>query len=193
MKSGARGLGIAESYDGSADDDDRSVLCGALVRADRALDDLVFGSCAVGGLDATAGVIDLVDRLDRPDAGYLLLAGIAPAWFNLIDLDAVRAATDLPALSVSFEASPGLEGALREQFDGDALAERLAIYRSLPPRRPVAVNGERVFVRAVGLDPDRAAAVVRGFTPEGGRPEPLRAARLGARAGRRWRAVEKGR
>ncbi|PSQ33541.1 DUF99 domain-containing protein, partial [Halobacteriales archaeon SW_12_69_24] len=49
-------------------------------------------------------------------------------------------------------------------------------------RRPVTVNDERVFVRAVGCEEDEAADVVRAFTPEGGRPEPLRVARLAARA-----------
>jgi endonuclease V-like protein UPF0215 family len=38
-----------------------------------------------------------------------------------------------------------------------------------------------VYVRAVGLGDGDAAAVVRAFTPEGGRPEPLRVARLAAR------------
>jgi endonuclease V-like protein UPF0215 family len=49
------------------------------------------------------------------------------------------------------------------------------------------VNGETVFVRAVGCDDDEAARLVRAFTPEGGRPEPLRVARLAARGARRWR------
>jgi endonuclease V-like protein UPF0215 family len=48
------------------------------------------------------------------------------------------------------------------------------------------VNGETVFVRAVGPDADEAARIVRAFTPEGGRPEPLRVARLAARGARRW-------
>jgi hypothetical protein len=49
------------------------------------------------------------------------------------------------------------------------------------------VNDETVYVRAVGVDDETAAAVVRTFTPEGGRPEPLRVARLAARAARGWR------
>lgn len=182
-------MGIAESYAGDADHrgEDQSILCGALVRADRALDDLIFGECTVGGLDATASVVSLVDRLERPDTQYLLLSGVAPAWFNLFDLHAVRDRTGMPVLSVSFEESPGLEPALEEHFSGTDLEERLDIYRSLPPRRPVSVDDERVFVRSVGIDHEHAADVICRFTPEGGRPEPLRVARLGARAGRRFR------
>lgn len=185
MKAGTRALGVAESFAG---DDERSVLCGAVVRADRVVDGVGFGTCSVGGTDATDAVATLCDELGRDDARWILLSGIAPAWFNVVDLHALSAATDRPVLSVSFESSPGLEPALREAFDGDTLDRRLSTYRDQPPRRRLDVNGEAVYVRAVGVDDDRAAAVVRAFTPEGGRPEPLRVARLGARAARRFRA-----
>ncbi|WP_338741426.1 DUF99 family protein [Haloplanus salilacus] len=184
MKAGARSLGIAESFAG---DDERSVLCGAVVRADRVVDGFGFGSCSVGGTDATDTLVSLHDRVGRDDVRWILLSGIAPAWFNVVDLHGLSAATDRPVLSVSFESSPGLEPALREAFSDDALDRRLSTYRDQPPRRRLDVNGETVYVRAVGVDGDRAAELVRAFTPEGGRPEPLRVARLGARAARRFR------
>jgi len=188
MKAGTRALGIAESF---TEGDDRSVLCGAVLRADRTADGFVFGSCAVGGIDATAAVESLFFDLNREDVQYLLLAGIAPAWFNLLDLHVLAEAVERPVCAVSFEGSPGLEPALREQFAGDALDERLRIYRAQPPRRRIDVNGDNVWVRAVGVDADRAERIVRAYTPEGGRPEPLRVARLAARAARRFRAAER--
>jgi hypothetical protein len=169
---------VADSY---ADGATRSTVAAAVVRADRAVDGLAFGTVAVGGTDATDRLLALLSRLDRPDARYLLLAGIAPAWFNVVDLHRLAEGADRPVLSVSFEASQGLAPALREQFTGEALADRLDVYDRLPERRPLEVNGERLFVRAVGLE--EPAAVVRALTPEGGRPEPLRVARTAARAG----------
>ena len=196
MKSGTRALGIAESYGGAADggrsgdDSDRStVFCGAVVRASRVADGFVFGTATVGGTDATATMRDMVERLDRADVRHVFVAGVAPAWFNVVDLRALREAVGRPVVSVSFEGSPGLEPALREQFSGDALDERLAVYRRQPDRRALSVNGETVYVRACGADAEDASEVVRGFTPEGGRPEPLRVARLGARAARAWSAA----
>ena len=177
MKQGVRALGVAESYTG-----DRSTLAGAVVRADRVVDGFAFGSCTVGGTDATAGIYDLYDRLDREDVRYLLVAGIAPAWYNIVDLCELHERTDRPVLAVSFEESAGLEPAINEAFDGEEATRRLDTYRSLPDRRRVSVPGGAVFVRAVGIDDEEAAAVVRAFTPEGGRPEPLRVARLAARA-----------
>jgi len=177
VKSGVRALGVAESFHG-----DRSTLAGAVVRASRVTDGFVFGTCTVGGTDATDAVIGLFDRLDRADVRYVLCAGIAPAWFNLLDLPVIHEAVDRPVISVTFEASDGLEPALEEAFSGEEFADRLAVYRRQPVREPVTVNDERVFVRAVGIDDGEAADVVRAFTPEGGRPEPLRVARLAARA-----------
>jgi endonuclease V-like protein UPF0215 family len=178
VKRGTRALGIAESTP-----DSQSYLAGAVVRVSRVVDGLIFDTCTVGGSDATASICAMVDRLGREDVRYLLVAGIAPAWFNIVDLHAVADHTGLPTIAVSFEASTGLSDAIRSAFDDPATAdERVATYRAQPDRHEYTVNGESVYIRAVGLDADDAVAVVRAFTPEGGRPEPLRVARLAARA-----------
>lgn len=187
MTAPSRTLGVAFS-----DGDRTSRLAGAVVTAAGVLDGLGFERCAVGGTDATEAVIRLADALDREDVRHVACAGIAPAWFNILDLRRIREALDRPVYAVSYEASPGLEPALREAFDGDALARRLAVYRSLPPRTRVDDPSEGdspaagpLFVRAVGLDPDRAAAAVRALTREGfRRPEPLRLAAVAASAHR---------
>jgi hypothetical protein len=175
VKDGVRALGVAESYRG-----ERSVLAGAVVTASRVVDGFAFETCTVGGLDATEAVCTIEERLDREDLQYLFVAGIAPAWFNLLDLESIHEATGLPVLSVSFEASPGLEDPLREAFSGEALERRLDRYAAQPDREPLTVNEETRYVRHVGLEepPER---VVSAFTPVGGRPEPLRVARLAAR------------
>ena len=175
MKAGARALGLAESYTGS-----HSTVAGSVVRADRVVDGLAFDRWTVGGTDATDTVIALLRRLDRPDVQYLLCAGIAPAWFNVLDLHRLHDATGLPALSVSFEDSPGLADAIRREFEGGGRQHRLATYYAQPDRQRVDLDGTACWVRAVGCA--EPARVVRAFTPEGGRPEPLRVARQAARA-----------
>lgn len=179
MKQGVRAFGIAFS-----DGHRTSSVAAAVVRADRVVDGLAFETCTVGGLDATEAVCRVVADLDRPDVQYLLLAGIAPAWFNLLDLREIHDRTGLPTLVISFEASEGLGDAIREQFAGEERERRLAIYDALPPRQQVRVGDDEVFVRTVGFDeePHSPTEVVRAFTPEGGRPEPLRVARMAARA-----------
>ena len=185
MKPGVRALGVAESYPGASRERGRSTLAGAVLRADRVVDGLAFETCTVGGTDATDAVTRLWDDLDRPDVRYLLLAGVAPAWYNLLDLHVLHERTDRPVLAVTFEPSDEpLSDALARAFSGEALEARLETFERLPPRSRLRVNDEVVFVRSVGCDASEARDVVRAFTPEGGRPEPLRVARLAARAGR---------
>lgn len=195
MRPPSRTLGIAFS-----DGDRTSRLAGAVVRGDGTLDGLGFGTCTVGGADATDAVIALFDGLGREDVRHVAVAGVAPAWFNLVDLPRIREAIDRPVYAVSYEESPGLEPALRDAFDGAALARRLDTYRSLPPLVRVerdasagAAGGEKaasdplepLFVRAVGIDADDAVTAVRGLVREGfRRPEPLRIAAIAASAHR---------
>lgn len=184
MKPGVRAAGVAESYTG-----ERSTLGGAVLSADRTVDAFAFGSCTVGGTDGTDAVVDLLRDLLREDVPYVLLAGIAPAWYNVLDLHAIHDAIERPVLSVSFEASEGLEPALRREFEGAALQARLETYHRQPERTAVTVDDGAIYVRALGLADDEARDVVRAFTPEGERPEPVRVARLAARAADRWRPV----
>ena len=179
MKPGSRALGVAESYRGT--DSATSTLAGAVVRTDRTVDDFVFGTCTVGGGgDATDTIVDCWRRLDRPDVQYVFVAGVALAWYNLVDLEAVAAATDRPVLSVSFEANEGLTNAIAEAFDSPERDRRIEAYEALPNRRRLVADGEELFVRSVGVDDGTADRVLRAFTHDR-RPEPLRVAKRAAR------------
>lgn len=177
MKPGARALGVAESYT-----DAESTLGGAVVRAAGTVESFAFATCTVGGTDATEAVVRLWDRLDREDVRVVLIAGIAPAWYNVLDIRRLADATGRPVISVSFEASAGLEDPIRDAFDGAAARRRLETYRAQPTRQECAIDGDTVYVHAAGTEHDRAAGVVRTFTDDGSRPEPLRVAREAARA-----------
>lgn len=177
MKPGARALGVAESYR-----TETSTFAGCVVRANRVVDGFAFGTCTVGGTDATDAILRLYDRLDREDVQYLFVAGIAPAWFNVVDLRELADETGLPVLSVSFEDSEGLEESIQAEFDDEAARERLEIYKAQPERMTVDVGEETLYLRSRNIDDRTAVEVLRGFTPAGGRPEPLRVARQAARA-----------
>lgn len=178
MKAGARALGIAESYTGET-----STLAGVLMTADGRLDGFSFGSCTVGGTDVSAGIINLVERLGREDIRAVFLAGVALAWYNIVDLHRLTAVLNPPVVAVTFEESDGLESGITAAFDGDERADRLDRYRSLPPRHEVRVGETILYARAVDVPADRAADLVSSYTKAGAsRPEPLRVAKLAARA-----------
>jgi len=180
MKSGVRAVGVAESY---ARDAEESTIAGVVCRADRTVDGCAFATCTVGGSDVTDAVATLYDRLDREDVRYVIVAGVALSWYNMLDLEALAARIDRPVIAVTFEESRGLEDALRDAFDGEALERRLDRYRSLPERHATTVDGHDLYVRAAGIDVAEGERVLEHFTAEGGRPEPLRVARFLARAG----------
>lgn len=178
MTLGRRAFGIAESYSG-ADSTETSTLAGAVVRADRTVEDFAFGSCTVGGRDATDAIVDLFERLDRPDVRYLFVAGVALSWYNVVDLHAVHRAVERPVFAVSFEESDGLEAGIDDAFDGSERTARREVYDGLPDRHRLPVE-DPLFVRSLGVDRATAADVVEAYT-EKRRPEPLRVAKRLAR------------
>ena len=184
MKQGIRALGVAESYRGEGGD---SYLAGVVVRADRVVEGLRFTTITVGGTDATDAVAELYDATHREDLHFVLISGVAPAWYNIVDIDAIYDATNLPVVSVTYEEGSGKDGeddglrdALHDEFEGEAFEKRLELYDSLPARRRLVVGGNDLYVRSVGVADERADEWVRGFTYDG-RPEPARVARLAAR------------
>lgn len=185
MKPGVRALGIAESYRG-----DRSTLCGAVTTADGVPDGFIFADCTVGGLDVTAAIAACWDGIDRDDVQYVFVSGVALAWYNIVDVDQLATAIDVPTILLTFEDSEGLDDALAEHFEGEALAERRRRYEALPDRVPVELADGRIFARVVGSLDRGPAEVVTRFTRAGRRPEPVRIARLAARAADRWAGDE---
>lgn len=181
MKSGTRALGIAESYRGRAGEA-TSTLAGVVVSADDTIDDFAFGRCTVGGRDGTDAIVELWNRLDRPDVRYLFVAGVALAWYNVLDLEEISRRTERPVLAITFEEGDGLEEGIGSAFEGGERDARLGVYEALPRRRRIDVNGTPLFVRSVGLGGETADEIVSAYTEASGhRPEPIRIAKRLAR------------
>jgi len=180
FKKGFRALGIAECFRKGVGK--RSILAGVVMRADGLVDGFSFSTATIGGLDATEAVLRLYERLRRKDVNILMLNGCVISWFNVVDLHEVSERTERPLICVTYEPSPGLEPYFKQYFPGD-WQERLAIYERNGPRKEVRLRtGHVVFIRAVGLDEEDALRVLDRFTLHGSIPEPLRLARLLARA-----------
>ena len=176
-KKGLRALGIAESYSGRL----CSSLCGVVMRKDLLIDGFAFAPVTVGGMDATGAVLSIFNGLNRRDINVIMLSGSVIAWFNVIDADGVFQETGVPVICVTYEESPGLEEDILYHFPGDA--DRLAAYRRLGVRTPFTLpGGLMVFLRSWGMSIDDASRLVSAFTHQGKIPEPLRVARLCARA-----------
>jgi len=177
-KPALRCLGIAESFVRTRP---HSVLAGAVMRADRRVDGLAFARATVGGDDATEAVLQIYSKLDRSDVNVLLLGGAAISWFNIIDLDLVFKRVHKPLVCLTYEESPGLEEYIREYFLQPD--EKLRRYSRLGARVSVRLKtGFEVYVRVLGMTADEARILLNKFTLDGRVPEPVRVARLAARA-----------
>jgi hypothetical protein len=175
-KKGLRALGIAESYSG------RSVsrLAGVVMRKDLRIDGFIFSTVTVGGMDATASVLHMVQELERSDINVIMLSGCVIAWFNIMNPAQIAKETGIPVICVTYEDSEGLIADIRHHFPDDTA--RISAYENLGERIPVELHTQQtIFIRAWGMGSRDAARLCNDFTLEGKIPEPLRVARLCAR------------
>ncbi len=177
-KPALRVLGVAESFVRTRLS---SVVAGVVMRADLRMDGLAFASATVGGDDATKAVLKIYEDLDRSDINALIISGVAISWFNIIDIEEIFEVTGKPLVCLTYDESPGLEMYIREYFQESE--EKLRRYERLGMREQVRLKtGYDVYVRALGCSAEEARILLNKFTMDGRIPEPVRVARLAARA-----------
>ena len=130
------------------------------------------------GHDATERIAAMV-RGSRYRAGLaaILIDGTAVGGFNVIDIEAVRAAVERPVITVTRK-RPNLgsiETALRRRFDD--WQERLAIIRR-HEIEPIRTGHGTVWVTYVGAKRTEVQEALSLTTVRGVLPEPLRVAHL---------------
>ncbi|MBK5190188.1 MAG: DUF99 family protein [Methanosarcinales archaeon] len=179
-KKGIRVLGIAESF---KRDYEKSVLAGVVMRSDFIIDGVGLTHITVGGMDATEGVLHLCESLQRDDINVMMLNGCVISWFNIIDLNEIYKRLRIPLICVTYEESEGLEEHIALHFESDERDSRIEAYKRLGDRVPVNLHGQfEDLIRFLGMEKAEAGAVIKKFTTHGKVPEPLRVAKIVARA-----------
>lgn len=177
-KRGIRALGIAESFRRT---DRMSTLAGVVMRSDMLLDGFVFGSAKVGGDDATQALVRMFRALRREDVNLIMLSGAVISYYNVVDIDALSSKTGVPVVCLTYRESTGIEDAIRSRFED--WEPKVSLYRRLGDRTTLNLRtGKRVFARLSSIDVEDARRVVDSFTLQGALAEPVRVARLLARA-----------
>jgi len=178
-KRAVRLLGVAESSPLGAT---TAILAGVVMRADLIIDGMSWETATISGMDASDAVVALVRRLGREDLGGVMLHGSVIAGYNIVHLQHIHDATRLPVISVSQEPQSNLRGILQAKFSKD-WQSRWRIVEQNGPLQPLHLpTGNTVFLQCCGTQPDTAGELVKRLTRFGGIPEPLRVARLLARA-----------
>ena len=179
-KKGLRVLGISESFRKGISKN--SVLAGVVMRTDQIIDGFVFSQTEVGGMDATQKVIEMYRSLKRDDINILLLNGCVISWYNIIDLNFVAGACGVPLICVTYKDSGGLDSFFKENFPDD-WQRRIDVYKRNGVRKLLKLHtGYDIYVRFLNIDEKDVLPFMNKITIQGAVSEPLRIARLLARA-----------
>ena len=142
---------------------------------------MAFGSATIEGDDATDSIISIYRSLARDDINCILLDGLVISMYNIIDGERVAGETGLPVLAITFEDSKGLEKSIKHHFKD--WKDKLEQYQKLGEREKVTLKtGKNLFIRCWGISQRRAIAILNSFTLQGSVPEPIRVAKIAARA-----------
>jgi endonuclease V-like protein UPF0215 family len=178
-KKAIRALGIAESFKKS---EKQSVLAGVVMRSDMVIDGVAYASATVRGDDATDAVIKLYTSLDRTDINFVMLGGLIISMYNIINIERLHERLKVPIIGVTFEESEGLDAHIKRQFP-DTWESKIEAYRELGSREKVKLKTDyNLFVRTEGINVKNAKHAINKFLLQGAIPEPIRVARLIARA-----------
>jgi endonuclease V-like protein UPF0215 family len=177
-KRGIRVFGVAESFKKSSP---TSVLAGIVMRRDLVIDGMVFGTVTVRGNDSTQSILSMFKSLKRSDVNCIMLGGLIISMYNIIEVEEIREKTGIPVIAITFEDSHGLEKTLQRQFPDDS--RKLEQYHRLGDRDKILLTtGKSIFARYWGLTSKESSLIVNAFTLQGSIPEPIRIAKLAARA-----------
>ena len=177
-KKGIRVLGIAESFKKSSF---TSTLAGVVMRRDLIIDGMVFGIVTIRGNDSTENILSMVRSLKRNDVNCIMLDGLIISMYNIIGGEEISEKAGIPVIAITFRDSQGLEETIQRHFPNDSL--KLEQYHKLGQRDQIVLKtGKLIFVRYWGLNSKETSAIINSFTLQGSIPEPIRIAKLAARA-----------
>lgn len=182
-KKGIRVLGIAESFKKTSA---CSILAGLVIRRDLIIDGIVFGKATIEGDDSTKAILSMYRSLKRNDINCIMLDGLIISMYNIIDGEELKENTNVPVIAITFKDSEGLEGTIRHHFSNESkhkLEHKLEQYHKLGKKEKIPLDtGKLVFIRHWGINSKEASTIVNCFTLQGSIPEPIRIAKLAARA-----------
>jgi endonuclease V-like protein UPF0215 family len=178
-KKGIRAFGIAESFRSSGK---LSVLAGVVMRRDLVIDGIVISNSTLKGDDSTENIISMYKMLQRNDINCIMLDGLIISMYNIINGDQIYSATGIPIIAITFEDSTGIEDNIRNAFPQD-WKWKLEQYKNLGKRYHIKLrSGKPLFIRHWGLSLKNSVIILNYFTLQGAIPEPIRIAKLVARA-----------
>jgi endonuclease V-like protein UPF0215 family len=146
------------------------------------IDGFIFGSATLEGDDSTDAILKMFRNLKRNDINIIMISGAIISLYNIIDIDKIGRDTDTPVICITFNKSKGITSAIKHHFPSN-WGDKVRAYSNLGKRERIELStGYKVFIRTHGIDTLNAKKVLNKFTIQGAIPEPIRLARLIAKA-----------
>lgn len=180
-KKGIRVLGIAESF---RKNQEYSTLAGVVMRSDLVIDGFARAKLRVSGSDATKSTVDVFTRMKRNDINAIMISGSVLSVYNVLDIDEIFRELRVPVVALSFKKSKSdLARNIRALFSSKESKEKIGLLEKLgSPTKMRLETDYDVFVRMAGITDSVANKLLNKFTLQGSVPEPIRVARLLAKA-----------
>ncbi|MFX1509050.1 MAG: DUF99 family protein [Promethearchaeota archaeon] len=179
LKVGTRLLGIAESGVTGASS---SILCGVVIRSDLVIDGVIWDHVTIRGMDATQTILRMLERLNRLDIRGIMLHGTVIAGYNIVDMTLLFEELSLPIISVTKQPQENLKQHLLSTFPEDWSNRWVVAQRNGDIYPVVITDTTKMFVQCKGCELEDAKNIIKQFSRSTGLPEPIRVARLLARA-----------
>ncbi|NMJ87457.1 MAG: DUF99 family protein [Thaumarchaeota archaeon] len=146
------------------------------------IDGVSYASATIKGDDATDTIINIYESLDRTDINFVILGGLIISMYNIIDIERLWQRLKIPIIGVTFNESRGLDSHIKQVFL-DTWKNKLEAYHRLGSREKIKLKtGYDVFISVKGINTKSAEQALNKFVLQGSIPEPIRVARLIARA-----------
>ncbi len=179
MKPAARLLGIAESGIMGAS---HTVLGGVVLRRDLIIDGMVWDHATIRGTDSTETILRMLENLARTDINGIILHGTVIAGYNIININQLNQETSSPVISVTKQPQEDLKKHLQSTFPTD-WNRRWTIAQQNGKIKSVEIEPNScIYVQFTGCELEVVKGVISRFTHFGAIPEPIRVARMFARA-----------
>ena len=174
-KKGLRGLAIAESF---RQNSLKSIFAGIVMRRDFVIDGFVFGSATLEGDDATDAILEMYNKLQRPDISYVLISGLIVSMYNIINIKKLYDSLKIPIIGISYNDSLGIEDSLKHHFP-NSFESKISAYEKLGKREKITLSTSHdIFVRKEGCTLGDVKHLLNKLTLHGSVPEPIRVSQL---------------
>jgi endonuclease V-like protein UPF0215 family len=156
------------------------LVVGVVFRGGYWLDGIMHSKIVVDGFDATEKIADMITSSSHcKQLRVVMLNGITFAGFNVVDINALSTATNLPVITVTRDKPDMAE--IHEALKNLPESERrwkMILDAGEPFELSTRNEQEKIYIQTVGVSMGDAEKIVRLTSTRSSIPEPLRVAHL---------------